>query len=355
MIETFSTTIKRREMDAVLTCMVDERIGPGQQNNRFSAALKQFFEVDYAAVLRTPKCALGLALKAAGATPGETTIILPALSRAWQACALKDLGYDIIFIDSQSEVLTAPSAQGVARAVNKGGGLLVLSHDLTTAIDYEGLRAIKIPIIEDITNAIAPYGVNVESANDDESVNSPDGGEKNDRPGALSQFLIMTTEERDCVTTGGGAVLMGGGALKSLVSKIDKSELLSDLNSALGLTELREFTKNEMIRKKIFTSLVRVVTTGKNKVLMNVGGGSCARFPVILEGSIKDAIEHAQSVGVEVTRAFCDSAIINEGQAVKDQVPNAMRLAFSCALFPLYPMLTGKEIATIEKVLATLP
>ena len=32
MIQTYSTTIRRKEMDAVLTCMVDERIGPGELN-----------------------------------------------------------------------------------------------------------------------------------------------------------------------------------------------------------------------------------------------------------------------------------------------------------------------------------
>ena len=34
MIQTYSSTIRRKEMDAVLTCMVDEKIGPGELNAR---------------------------------------------------------------------------------------------------------------------------------------------------------------------------------------------------------------------------------------------------------------------------------------------------------------------------------
>ena len=42
MIQTFSSTIRRKEMDAVLTCMVDEKIGPGELNGRLIQAVKEF-------------------------------------------------------------------------------------------------------------------------------------------------------------------------------------------------------------------------------------------------------------------------------------------------------------------------
>ena len=42
MIQTFSSTIRRREMDAVLTCMVDEKIGPGEINSRLRGVLVAF-------------------------------------------------------------------------------------------------------------------------------------------------------------------------------------------------------------------------------------------------------------------------------------------------------------------------
>ena len=46
MIQTYSTTIRRKEMDAVLTCMVDEKIGPGELNTRLIQQVKEFIKCD---------------------------------------------------------------------------------------------------------------------------------------------------------------------------------------------------------------------------------------------------------------------------------------------------------------------
>ena len=47
MIQTYSSTIRRKEMDAVLTCMVDEKIGPGEINSRLITGVKEFFGYDF--------------------------------------------------------------------------------------------------------------------------------------------------------------------------------------------------------------------------------------------------------------------------------------------------------------------
>ena len=58
MIQTYSSTIRRKEMDAVLTCMVDEKIGPGELNARLIQQVKEFFKCDGAVALRSPAVAL---------------------------------------------------------------------------------------------------------------------------------------------------------------------------------------------------------------------------------------------------------------------------------------------------------
>ena len=62
MIQTFSSTIRRKEMDAVLTCMVDEKIGPGEINARFIQSVKEFFGCAGALAFRSPDTALKIAL-----------------------------------------------------------------------------------------------------------------------------------------------------------------------------------------------------------------------------------------------------------------------------------------------------
>ena len=66
MIQTFSSTIRRKEMDAVLTCMVDEKIGPGELNARLIQTAKEFFSCAGAVALRTPSSALKYAVLGGG-------------------------------------------------------------------------------------------------------------------------------------------------------------------------------------------------------------------------------------------------------------------------------------------------
>lgn len=361
MINTFSSTIMRREMDSVLTCMVDERIGPGVLNNKFSAAVKQFFLCEYAALVRTPKCALKLALSALGQDPASTTVILWALAPTWQYRALNDLGYKIILLDSQSDTLTAPSDEAVRRAVNKGGNLLLLTHNLTTPMDLAAISDIGIPIIEDITNAIAQYCAAPDAMN--VAMDSVDNSDKAGdvlKAGDVGAYSIMTFEERDTVTSGGGAVVMAikkdkAQPLKDIFTTLDKTQLLPDLNCALGLVELREFSKNEAIRRAIYKSFERAVLPTKNKTLARNTLSPCALFPVILDGAPRDVINYAKANGIEVTMAFEDAVIKIAGDKAKKDCPVASSLLLKTVLFPLYPRLSKKDIDIITKVLATLP
>ena len=98
MIPAYSTTIRRKEMDAVLTCMVDEKIGPGELNGRLIQVVKEFTGCDGAVALRSPAIALSYALKAMGIEAGSK-IMISALAPVWQFKALKSLGFEPLVLD----------------------------------------------------------------------------------------------------------------------------------------------------------------------------------------------------------------------------------------------------------------
>ena len=77
MIQTFSSTIRRREMDAVLTCMVDEKIGPGELNARLIQNIKENFQCAGSVALRSPSIALHYALKAMNVSKDDAVIGRP--------------------------------------------------------------------------------------------------------------------------------------------------------------------------------------------------------------------------------------------------------------------------------------
>ena len=107
MIQTYSTTIRRREMDAVLTCMVDEKIGPGELNTRLIQQVKEFFKCDSAVALRSPAIALKYALSAMNLEKGSV-VMISALAPFWQYQSLIDLGFvpEVLDVDDNNGLVT---------------------------------------------------------------------------------------------------------------------------------------------------------------------------------------------------------------------------------------------------------
>ena len=90
MIHTYSPTIRRKEMEAVLTCMVDEKIGPGDMNTKMIQTAKELMGFDGAVALRSPAIAFEYIFKALD-FPKDGCVIFSALAAAavlWHFCPL---------------------------------------------------------------------------------------------------------------------------------------------------------------------------------------------------------------------------------------------------------------------------
>ena len=151
MIQTYSTTIRRKEMDAVLTCMVDEKIGPGELNLRFLSSVKEFFNCDGAVALRSPHMALKYALRALEFNKTDK-VMISSLAPSWHYTSLVDLGYDVLVLDvNENTGLVTPEI--VSKGIEDGGKLLLLHETNGILPDFLNLMALNIPIIEDISQS----------------------------------------------------------------------------------------------------------------------------------------------------------------------------------------------------------
>ncbi len=340
-INTFSSTIRRREMDAVLTCMVEEKLGPGELNTRFVQKAKELLAVSGVFALRSPSIALKYALKATGIEK-ESGVILSALAPSWQYTTVTELGFKPIIVDVSIETgLVTPET--VQDGIQKGGRVLLLHESLGQVPNFRELLELNIPIIEDISqNAGAMF---------------EDG-----KVGTLGTFAIVGLEQNDILTAGGGALLIAGQsrnwtALKNSIEKSPQTDLLPDINSALGFVQIKEFNRNEEVRKEIHTAFVRALMQGKHKTFVNNSDTSIPTaysFPVILEGSFKEVKQYASKKEIEICLAYENSIIVVFPETNENFV-NANNLAMRCVLFPLYPRLAGAKTEKITKVLATLP
>ena len=359
-------------MDAVLTCMVDERIGPGELNDRFIALVKEFFGCDGAVALRTPEDALKYALRCLDFQQDQK-IMISALAPAWHIQAIESLGYKSIVLDvDEATGLVTPEI--VHQGMLEGGRLLLLHETMGILPDVDGIVELGIPVIEDISKSAGAALPGIEE-------NGKPG--KARKAGSFGVFSILGLEEKDVITAGGGAVLMAPSrrewvVLKRYVDQVAKTALLPDINCALGWIQLKEFNRNESTRKEIFELYQRSCMSGRHKMFVRGNGAStengpvvesgedvqkdsplststmCA-FPLILSSSFKDVKQYASKKDIEIRLAFEDSVIALREEELSSSCIRAKSLYLRAAVFPLYPRLSHSQVAKIVKVLGTLP
>lgn len=356
MIQTFSSTIRRKEMDAVLTCMVDEKIGPGELNTRFIQTLKEQIGCDGAVAFRSPTIALSYALRALNLEKGSQ-IMVSALAPAWQYKAIEDLGYEVLVLDVCEETGLV-TADIVRDGMVKGGRLLLLHETNGILPELDKIVELGVPLIEDISQS---YGAVFKESSISET-SATDVKNNLRKAGSFGFFSIMGLEEFDTITGGGGAVLIAPLrkewiVLKKYTDLALKTDILPDINSALAWIQLKEFLRNEEARKKFFSVFQRSILSGKNKTFVREPdeGSTIWSFPVVLNGNYKDAKQYANKKDVEIRQAYSESVISILSDEQSSNFKCAKSLYLRTVLFPLYPRLGSETATKIAKVLGTLP
>lgn len=365
-------------MDAVLTCMVDEKIGPGELNTRFIQTVKEFTGCDGAAAFRSPQIALSYALRALDLEKGSG-VMISALAPSWQHAAVEALGYKPVVLDV-SEATGLVTAEIAEEAMKNGGRLLIL-HETMGIVpeDIEKIIALGIPVIEDISQsvgAVVPLspeeeaeGAPAKKTPAPAPVSSADGAaaDANAEPagkkaGSFGIYTILGLEEHDTITAGGGAVLMAPGrrewiVLKKYTDEAPRTDILPDINSALAWIQLKEFNRNEEARKNLFALYQHSLMSGKHKTYLRApdSGSTIWSFPVVLASGFKDVKQYAARKDIDVSPAYEDSVIARHEEELSPSCKHAKSLLLRCALFPLYPRLTSAYANKIIKVLGTLP
>lgn len=350
MIQTYSTTIRRKEMDAVLTCMVDEKIGPGELNIRLIQQVKEFIKCDGAVALRSPAIALKYALNTFG-LEANAKIMISALAPAWQYQTVQSLGYEPLVLDVD-EVTGLVTPDIVYEGMKEGGKVLLLHENEGILPDFEAFKQLGVQIIEDISQSA---GSSVPVMEDGVSTG------KRQSAGTFGVFSIMGLEERDVITSGGGAVLIAPGrrewiVLKNLVDNAPLTDLLPDINCALAWVQVKEFARNEKTRKELFAMYHQACLIGRHKMFareMDDGSTMCS-FPLILSSSFKDVKQYAAKKDIEIQLAF-DNSVIALKDELAEKCIHAKSLYLRCIHVPLYPRLTHAESSKIIKVLSSLP
>lgn len=356
MILVHSPTIRRKEMEAVLTCMVDEKVGPGDMNNKLLQYMKTVFPCDKAVAVRTLKTALSLILNAMELVAGSV-VMISSLAPMWHYSVLIELGFTPLVVDvcQDTGLITSDTVNKHDLSLVKA---ILLHETMGILPDIDSLLELGVPIIEDISQS---FGAAYTSEEDLQS-SSPDSlpfdtvlcGTKGD-------YAILGLEEHDTITAGGGAIVFscnkkGQTALKQATNALSFTEILPDINCALAFVQLKEYSKNEAIRKVYYNAFVHTLLATRHKTFLRQDGehSTIYTFPVILNCGTKEVEQLASKKGVETLLAF-DGSVVSLLSNAKDICPVAYSLYLRTVIFPLYPFLGQSKANMIARLIGTLP
>jgi dTDP-4-amino-4,6-dideoxygalactose transaminase len=242
--------------------------------------------------------------------------------------------------------------------------VIVTHTSLGYVPEMEVIAGFGVPVIEDISQGI--------------------GANTGDRlVGSYGRLTILGMEADGIITAGGGTLLLAASKadaarLRRIADDLPSDALLPDMNAALGLTQVKELERFISRRAELASVFARAVMRGRHTVPGQPGDGENIHFtfPVMVTAGTADVRQYARKKGVDTSMAFDGSVLAQQGRSAdarntddpsvgsaapvgamisESDFPAARALGLRCVRFPLYPALTGKEAAIIERVLSTLP
>jgi dTDP-4-amino-4,6-dideoxygalactose transaminase len=362
-IEVYSPTIRRKEMDAVLTAMVEEKIGVGERNRLLIQTAKDQLRFDFALALRSPAVALHLALKALNVKSGQA-VIISALSPRYYLQVIEDLQLSPLFCDVTFD-FPCISRETIENAISKKPAdvevcAVVLHHTLGFLPDSGSIAELGIPLIEDMSQSYGSWIKTAKKKDDDD--NAADKTEEKKEEESLAKingiFCILGLEERDMLTSGGGALLFAmnrkDGAVLRNYTGIADEYCLPDINAAMAVVQFKEAQRNIERRREITNVYTQASLRLKHKRFISAAEDEYNgfSFSVILETGLKDVIAYARKKEIIVESAFENTLA---GAGLCTDCPVSSSLSLRTVLFPLYPRLRSGDAERVSKLIMTLP
>lgn len=338
-IPVFNPTIRRKEMDAVLTCLVSDRIGPGELSLKLLEKLSDLIRHSGGVCFREPQRALECTLLTL-IPEKEGKVLISALAPGYYVDVINILGLEPLLcdVDPASGVMKVSEIEEKAAECKA----IIIDYPMGNYSDFTTIASLEIPVIEDISCSIGT------SAGDFQ-------------PGSLGKYVFIGMEEHNLITAGGGAVVVAHSRsdvskLKKSYDLMDKTVLLPDMNAALATVQCSTLLTRLEKRKSYFDIFLAQLQKGGHKTLMLNGDVEelLYSFPVIVDVGHKDVIAYSKKKGVDTEIAFFHVAIDKIDPEGHD-FPNALSLKLRTLLFPLYSLLGNTNAELISRVLLTLP
>lgn len=340
MIPVFKPSIKRKDMDGVLTCLISDFIGHGERSREFLKGISAYLNTEIAFGFRDYSRGIGFSLDSLDLEKGSRIVISP-LSPWFYFPEIVSRGFEVIYADIETGT-GCMDPREIETLKDLSPSAILVHFPLGNIPDLEEIKSFGIPVIADISSAF--------------------GGDYKGVPfSALADILVLNLEAEGIITAGGGAVVMTAvkktaSVMSKIIKEVPDTSLITDISASLGIIQFNQL--NSFLEKRSAVKEVFSVSLSKGRHKSFYSSEDLVQipfsFPVLLEGHVQEVHRYARKKNITIKTAFENSSFV-KFQIEDFPCPKAGSISRRTVLFPLYPSLSRKNIEIISRVLSTLP
>ena len=151
LIRFYKPALYRKDMDAVLQTMVDEKIGPGERKKEFLRVFSIFLGKSDGIALRSYLDAISAALIASDVHEGDG-VIISVLSPKIYLEAFRRLGVKAVLVDTDEFGLL--DLQDAAKHLEEAKAILSFEPVCQMPQSYESIKSLGLPVIVDVSESL---------------------------------------------------------------------------------------------------------------------------------------------------------------------------------------------------------
>lgn len=334
-------TITRKELEAVLDCLINDELIAGESVKNFESSIAKMIGMKYALATNSLTSAYHLAYCALG-IGGDDEVIMPSFYLAAPLSALTMTGGKAVVLDNESDSLF-PSIADIKSRITEKTKAIVAGHLFGFQVPLQELVEANVPLIEDISHSI--------------------GTEIDDIPSGRNGSITVTSfDPAGIITTGnGGMVLTNNSKFYSVMkdyrsngsNHINYDYAMPDFQGAMGISQLARLQDLLARRReiaKIYHESLRV-TSHKTPLLFNERF-AYQSFPVLFTSSNEKIESYWKKSRIEVSQSIACPLHRHLGFNTAD-FPNAERYSKKLFSIPLYPTLSRRDVEKIAKSIAS--
>jgi perosamine synthetase len=333
-------TITRKELEAVLDCLINDDLVAGESVKNFESMLAKMIGLKYAVATSSLTAAYHLVFKAMEIGESDE-IIMPSYFSQAPLSALSMTGGKAVLIDIEKDSLF-PAIDDIKGRITEKTKAIIIGHLFGFHFPVQGLEGLTIPVIEDISHAI--------------------GTEIDEVPtGRFGAYTVTSFDPAGIITTGNGGMVFTNNSKNYSVMKDFRGNgdehlhfdySMTDFQGAMGISQLAKLSDLLHRRRdiaRIYHESIRI-TPHKTPFQFN-DRFAYQTFPVLFNLSNEKIESYWRKNRIEVVRPIAYPLHSLMGLNGPDY-PNSERLSKKLFSLPLYPTLSRKDVEKISKNLA---